>query len=91
MSVHAAYKPVARPPEFLVRMDRWDPATRLAPRTVSLGASEPTRIIAGVSYQLERNLRLLPDADIVREEHGRAPNSFEAANRNVFMHVEVKF
>jgi hypothetical protein len=36
-------------------------------------------------------VRLLFDADIASLLHGPGPNSFEAANRTLFVHAEIKF
>lgn len=91
ISLFGAYQRPATPLGFIARIDQWDPNTRLSPATASLTASQQTRLIAGVSYQLARNVRLLFDADIASVENGPAINTFESANRNLFLHAEIKF
>lgn len=91
LSLFGAYQVPDRRVGFMARVDRWDPDTDLNPATAVLTASEQTRVIAGVSYQFSQQVRLLLDADIVSVQHGPAINTFEAANRTLFLHAEIKF
>ncbi len=91
MSLFGAYDVPDSKFGFMARVDRWDPDTDLNPATASLTASEQTRVIGGVSYRLARNVRLLFDADIASIQNGPGPNAFEAANRTLFVHAEIKF
>lgn len=75
---------------LMARVDRWDPNTALAPATFDALASVQTRVIAGVSYRLNDMSRVLLDADIVNTERS-APNSFQMANRALFLHAEFRF
>jgi hypothetical protein len=91
MSLWGAYQRPESKFGLMARMDRWDPDTDLNPASADLTASEQTRLIGGVSYRLAKNVRLLFDADIASLQHGPGPNSFEAANRTLFVHAEIKF
>lgn len=91
LSLFATYQRPATPLGFMARVDRWDPDTERDPTGADLATSEQTRVIAGVSYQVAKNLRLLVDADLASVEHGPASNTFEAANHNLFLHAEIKF
>lgn len=60
------------------------PATRLA-------VNKQTRIIAGVSYVLSPNLRLLADVDLNSVAGGSPTNAFDKGRQQLFLHTEVKF
>ena len=91
ISLFGAYKVPDSKFGFIARVDRWDPDTDRNPATAVLSASEQTRLIGGVSYQMAKNVRLLFDADIASVQNGPASNAFEAANRTLFVHAEIKF
>jgi len=91
MSLFGTYDLPDRPIGFMGRVDKWDPNTDLSPTIASLTASEQTRIVAGVYYQVGKNLKLLLDADISSLQNGPGPNAFEAANRSLFLHAEIKY
>jgi hypothetical protein len=55
------------------RVDITDPNT--ANNTAATNADKQTRIIAGLAYQLNPNLRLLADADLVTFQSGFAPSA----------------
>lgn len=76
---------------LLARVDRWDPNADVAPAAFDAAASRQTRMVAGVSYQLAPNARVMLDADIVSAQGSAIPNAFQAANRSVFVHTEIKF
>jgi hypothetical protein len=48
-------------------------------------------VIAGVSYQLTPDVRLLVDADMLSLEHGSPNNAFNASRRTLFFHTEFRF
>lgn len=73
------------------RLEMWDPNTDLSPSSASLAASQQTRIVAGTSYQLAKNVRLLLNADVTTVQNGPANNTFEAANRSLYLHAEIKY
>jgi hypothetical protein len=91
VSAFGHYTFPGRPLGVMGRLDRWDPDTDVSPATPDLAASEQTRVIAGVSYQVARNFRLLVDADVVSLQNGPGTNAFEAANRSVYLHAEIKY
>jgi hypothetical protein len=91
MSLFGAYQFADRPIGLMARVDRWDPDTDVTPTAFAAASSEQTRLIAGVSYQLSKNVRLLLDADVVSVADGPAPNAFQAANRSLFVHAEIKY
>jgi hypothetical protein len=91
ISVFGHYAFPGRAVGVMGRLDRWDPDTDLSPASADVAASEQTRVIAGVSYQLARNVKLLFDADVVTLQNGPGTNAFEAANRSVYLHAEIKY
>lgn len=91
VSIWGAYQVVDSPWGLLLRLDRLDPNTDLAPATTNVAASVRTRTIAGVSYTLSNKLRFLVDADVSSLAGGSEPNAFAAANRTLFFHTEIKF
>lgn len=91
ISVFGTYNLKDRPVGFMGRVDRLDPDRDRNPTVASLDASEQTRVIAGVTYQLAKNVKLLLDADVVSLQNGPGPNSFQAANRSLYLHAEIKY
>jgi hypothetical protein len=76
---------------LMARVDQWDPNTAATSATFDPLVSRQTRFIGGVSYLLAPNVRLLLDADLVSAQGSSVPNNFQAANRSVFLHTEIKF
>lgn len=91
VSLFATHQREGSPFGLMARLDQWDPNTAASPAAFDAAASRQTRMIAGVSYQLAKNVRLLLDADVVSPQGTAVPNSFEAANRSVYVHTEIKF
>lgn len=73
------------------RFEKWDPDTDRNPSAFAEIASEQTRVLAGVAYRLAKNVRVLLDADVTSVQNGPAPNAFEAANRSLYLHAEIKY
>ncbi len=74
ISAFAVYNLPASPLAVIGRVDRWDPNTDVTPDGPDLASGEQTRVIGGVSYQLNPNVRLLLDADLASLTHG-SPNN----------------
>lgn len=91
LSAWGTYDLTDSPLGLMARVDQWDPDTDIDPTGVDLATGTQTRMIAGVAYRLAPMVRLLLDADIVSAQHGPAGNSFQAANRSLFFHTEIKF
>ncbi len=73
------------------RFEKWDPDTDRSPAAFAATASEQTRVLAGVAYRLAKNVRVMLDADVTSVQNGPAPNAFEAANRSLYLHAEIKY
>ena len=52
--------------------------------------NKQTRIIAGVSYAISPNLRVLLDIDSNSLQNG-GNNAFDVANKTLFFHTEFTF
>lgn len=91
MSLFGNYTIPGRPVGFVGRIDRWDPDTDRNPAVGTPAASEQTRIIAGLTYRLAKNVKLLLDADVVSLQNGPGTNAFQAANRSIYLHAEIKY
>ena len=90
-SLWASYRAEESKVGFIGRVDLWDPNTDVSPAIPNPASASQTRLIGGVSYQLAKNVMLLLDADVVSVKNGPAANAFEAANRSLFLHTEIKF
>lgn len=75
----------------LARVDLVDPDVDSEPSTPSLGSGRQTRVIAGVSYELAPNVRVLADADLNSLRHGSPSPAFTATRRTLFFHAEYRF
>lgn len=91
LSVFGVYQRPESKVGFMARVDRLDPNTSVTPATPNPASSVQTRLIAGVSYLLAKNVRILVDADVASLGGGTASNAFQAANRSIFFHTEFKF
>lgn len=91
ISFFGTYDLPGRPFGFMGRVDRWDPDTDRNPSVASLVASEQTRVIVGVTHQLAKNVKLLLDADVVSLQNGPGTNAFQATNRSLYLHTEIKY
>lgn len=75
----------------LARVDMVDPDVDSEPSAPSLAAGRQTRVIAGVSYELAPNVRVLADADLNSLRHGSPSPAFTATRRTLFFHAEYRF
>jgi hypothetical protein len=91
ISTYGVYRPANSRLAVLGRYDRVDRDTDLEPTGPDLAAGVHTRVIAGVSYQMTPDVRLLLDADLSSLEHGSPDNAFNATRRTLFFHTEFKF
>lgn len=92
--VISAYATVGLPssPVMLIgRVDLVDADTDREPEQPSLAAGRQTRVIAGASYQVTPNVRLLADADLNSLRHGSPTPEFAATRRTLFFHAEYRF
>jgi hypothetical protein len=71
---------------LLARVDLTDPNTLSAATNDRL-----TRIIGGVSYQLNPNLRLLADVDNVTRQGGNEPNAFKATSSTAYFQAQFTY
>ncbi len=91
LSGFAVYNLPESPLALIGRVDRWDPDTDISPDGPSLATGEQTRVIAGMSYRVNPNVRLLLDADLASLTHGSPSNAYDASRRSIFFHTEFKF
>lgn len=79
---------------LLLRYDSFDPntdSTSTAMNTTANAAVNTTsRIIAGVSYTISKNLMVMLDADIASLQNGGG-NAFESKNQNLYFHTQFTF
>jgi hypothetical protein len=79
---------------LLLRFDSFDPNTDSTLTTQNAAANttvnKQTRIIAGVSYAISPNLRVLLDVDSNSLQNG-GNNAFDVANKTLFFHTEFTF
>jgi predicted RecA/RadA family phage recombinase len=75
------------------RVDSFDPNVDSTATTAGarVAVNRQTRVIAGVSYAMTPNLRVLLDADLNAIEDGSPTNNFDKGREAVFFHVEFKF
>ena len=91
VSLWGTYQKPDSPWGFMARLDRLDRNTDLSPAVATLASSVQTRVITGVSYRMAKALRVLVDLDWASLEGSGVPNSFNASNRTLFFHTEIKF
>jgi hypothetical protein len=77
ISVFGVYRVPNSKVAFLARLDQIDPNT-------DLDNDANTRVIAGASYQLSPNLRLLADVDLLSHEAGDPDAPIDARNQALF-------
>ncbi len=79
---------------LLLRYDNFDPNTDStsagSPVVGNTSIDKQSRIIAGVSYAISPNLRVMLDADINTLQYG-STNAFDVANKNLYFHTEFTF
>jgi hypothetical protein len=75
------------------RVDQFDPNTDSTATTAAtrLAVNKQTRVIAGVSYTLTPNLRVLADVDLNSLKGGSPSNAFDKSRQTLFFHTEFKF
>jgi hypothetical protein len=91
ISAYGVYRPAGSRLALLARYDQVDANTDVDPTGPDLSSGVRTRVIAGVSYQLTPDVRVLVDADLLSLEHGSPDNAFNATRRTLFLHTEFKF
>ncbi|HKV73052.1 MAG TPA: porin [Gemmatimonadales bacterium] len=74
---------------IIARWDQTDPNT--ANNSAGSTNDKISRVIAGVSYQLTPNLRLLADADVASREGGNYNNAFNATRSTFYFQTQVSF
>jgi hypothetical protein len=77
----------------LARVDQFDPNTDSTAVTAAtrLAVNKQTRVIAGVSYVVTPNLRVLADVDLNSVAGGSPTNAFDKTRQTFFFHTEFKF
>lgn len=93
-TVASAYAVYTFPQEkiaVLARVDSYDADSDSDPGIPSLAEGRQTRWIAGVSYRLTPNVRVLLDADLLSLEHGSPSNAYDASRRTLYFHTEFRF
>lgn len=75
------------------RVDEVDPNTDSTATTAAtrLAVNKQTRMIAGVSYTVSANLRVLADVDLNSIAGGSPNNTFDKTRQTVYFHTEFKF
>jgi hypothetical protein len=91
ISAYGVFRPASSRLAVLARWDQVDPNTDVELDVPDLASGVRTRVIAGVSYQLTPDVRVLVDADLLSLEHGSPNNSFNATRRTLFFHTEFRF
>ena len=91
LALFGTYNVPNSPVSLVGRLEKWDPNTDLNPAAFSAAASEQTRVLAGVAYRLAKNVRVMLDADVTSVQNGPANNAFQAANRSLYFHAEIKY
>ena len=74
---------------IIARWDQTDPNT--ANNTTATNSDKVSRVIAGVSYQLSPNLRLLADADVASLEGGKYTNAQNATRSTLYFQTQISF
>lgn len=90
-SAYGVYQLPASPLAVLARVDRVDPDADRSPSVPDLATGVQTRVIAGASWRLTPEVRLLLDADLLSLQHGSPNNAFHAGRRTIYFHTEVRF
>jgi hypothetical protein len=75
------------------RVDQFDPNTDSTAATAAtrLAVNAQTRVIAGISYVISPNLRVLADVDLNSLKGGSPNNAFDKSRQTLFFHTEFKF
>lgn len=81
---------------LIARVDQFDPnadsvAATGANAATRLAVNKQTRVIAGISYVVSANLRVLLDADLNSLAGGSPNNAFDKSRQTLFFHTEFKF
>jgi hypothetical protein len=84
ISLFGVYHVTKSKAAVLARVDLFDPNT-------SVSGDHQTRIIAGVSYQLSPNLRLLADVDNLSYEGGSPTAAAEAVRSQALFQTQFTF
>lgn len=75
------------------RVDQFDPNTDSTAATAAtrIAVNKQTRVIAGLSYVVSANLRVLADVDLNSIAGGSPTNAFDKTRQTFFFHTEFKF
>ena len=75
------------------RVDSFDPNVDSTATTAGarIAVNRQTRVIAGVSYAMTPNLRVMLDADLNAIEGGSPTNNFDKGRQLLYFHTEFKF
>jgi hypothetical protein len=63
----------------------------VTPTGPDLATDVRTRVIAGLSYQLTPDVRVLLNADLASQEQGSPNNAFNATRRTLLFQTEFTF
>lgn len=77
----------------LARVDQFDPNTDSTATTAAtrIAVNKQTRVIAGLSYVVSANLRVLADVDLNSIAGGSPTNGFDKTRQTFYFHTEFKF
>ena len=90
MSIYGVYN-IDPKVSILARLDTWDPNTdSTSTATNATGFNKQTRIIAGVSYNVAPNFRILADVDL-NSLDGTVSNAFDKTAKMFFIHTQFTF
>jgi hypothetical protein len=73
------------------RVDVVDPNRDSSSATPSLAVNKQTRVIAGVSYQVTPNLRVMGDVDLNSLAKGSPNNAFDRTRQTAYFHTQFTF
>ncbi len=93
VAAYGVYNVPNTPVAIIGRVDSFDPNTDSTATTAAtrMKFNRQTRVIAGVSYRISPNLRVLADADLNSVAGGSPTNSFDKGRQVLYFHTEFKF
>lgn len=91
ISVYGVYNIPSSKAALIARVDMFDPNTdSLSTATNATGFNKQTRVIAGVSYNVAPNFRVLADVDL-NSLDGTVNNAFNKTAKTLFFHTQFTF
>ena len=91
MSVYGVFTPPNSKVSLLARLDTWDPnIDSTSTATNATGFNKQTRVIAGISYNVAPNFRILADVDL-NSLDGTVSNAFDKTAKMFFIHTQFTF